>query len=309
MMLGVVRSRRGFTLVELLVVIAIIGVLVALLLPAVQAAREAARRMQCQNHLKQIGLALHNYHDTFLSFPPAGIKSNETSWHALVLPFLELRNLYEQFNFNQGAYDSGTGHVGRNAVALNRVAGFLCPSSPVDKMQLNLPSNQNAPEIINGVVPYTTHYYGVLGPKGANPNGGNYIIGLTSGHGDHSKQGIFQCNDKIRIADVIDGTSSTFLVGENSLHLQQYGSRFRSWMRGCDTDNASGGARNIVNGINTPVLATATVFNDIAMGSHHPGGTNFNLADGSVRFVSQTVNLGVYRSTASRDGGESLTIE
>src|ERR1700704_1333018 len=98
--------RRGFTLVELLVVIAIIGVLVALLLPAVQAAREAARRIKCQNNLKQIGIGLHNYHDTIGCFPPGATKSNTTSWHVHVLPFMEQKNLYDQFDFSAGAYTS-----------------------------------------------------------------------------------------------------------------------------------------------------------------------------------------------------------
>src|SRR6187401_3085395 len=98
---GARRQLRGFTLVELLVVIAIIGVLVALLLPAVQAAREAARRMSCQNNLKQLGLACHNYADIVGVLPPAGTSSNEFSWCVHILPFIEQKNLYDQFNFNK----------------------------------------------------------------------------------------------------------------------------------------------------------------------------------------------------------------
>ena len=97
-------ARLGFTLVELLVVIAIIGVLVALLLPAVQSAREAARRMSCSNNLKQLSLALHNYEDTHKTFPPAGIDSNQMSWVVLLLPYFEQKNLYDQFNFNRGSW-------------------------------------------------------------------------------------------------------------------------------------------------------------------------------------------------------------
>src|SRR6188474_2683919 len=101
-----VSLRRAFTLVELLVVIAIIGVLVALLLPAVQAAREAARRMSCSNNLKQLSLALHNYEDTHKTLPPAGIDSNQMSWTVLLLPYMEQKPLYDQFNFNKGAWNA-----------------------------------------------------------------------------------------------------------------------------------------------------------------------------------------------------------
>ena len=113
-------NRSGFTLVELLVVIAIIGILIALLLPAVQAAREAARRSQCANNLKQLALSLHNYSDTFKSFPPAGITTNQLSWHVFVLPFIEQTSLHDQFSFVQGTFrDSGKQEHG-----LNRIAGF-----------------------------------------------------------------------------------------------------------------------------------------------------------------------------------------
>src|SRR5262245_22393651 len=100
------RARRAFTLVELLVVIAIIGVLVALLLPAVQAAREAARRMRCSNNLKQLSLGLHNYEDVHKTLPPAGINTNQMSWLVLVLPYIEQTNLYDRFNFNAGAWNA-----------------------------------------------------------------------------------------------------------------------------------------------------------------------------------------------------------
>ena len=104
------KRQSGFTLVELLVVIAIIGVLVALLLPAVQSAREAARRMSCSNNLKQLSLALHNYEDTHKTLPPAGIDSNQMSWTVLLLPYFEQQNLYDKFNFNKGAWNSFKEH-------------------------------------------------------------------------------------------------------------------------------------------------------------------------------------------------------
>jgi prepilin-type N-terminal cleavage/methylation domain-containing protein len=304
-------ARRGFTLVELLVVIAIIGVLVSLLLPAVQAAREAARRMKCQNNMKQLGLALHNYHDTFLVLPPGAIKSNQTSWHAFILPFIEQKNLYDQFTFNQGAYNSGTNQVGRGANGLVKIPGYLCPSSQAEKMMLNTPPNNvNTPDLVNGAAPYTTHYYGNMGPKGAGLGGGTYLF-RNVGQGGFSQQGVFEVESRVRLAEITDGAANTFLVGENSFHDQQFGSRFRNWMRGTDANGTDAicGCRNIINAINTRIAALSTVYNDIPMASHHPSGTNFVLGDGSVRFLSQNIDLGTYKATASRDGNESVALD
>ena len=306
------NRRTGFTLVELLVVIAIIGVLVALLLPAVQAAREAARRMKCQNNLKQIGLALHNYHDSLKVFPPGGVTSNTTSWHVHVLPYLELKPLYDQFDFSKGTYDSPASQVGRGANGLTRVAVYLCPSSQTEKMQLATPPNHvNTPDLVptnTGVPPYTTHYYGNMGPK--NPGLTDYTV-RNVGQGGFSQHGLFECNSRIRIAEVTDGTANTFLVGENSYHDQRYGSRFRNWMRGCDSNGNDHicGARNFQNGINTRSPALATPFHDIAMASHHPGGTNFVLCDGAVKYMSQNIQLGTYKAIASRNGQEAVTFD
>jgi prepilin-type N-terminal cleavage/methylation domain-containing protein/prepilin-type processing-associated H-X9-DG protein len=304
-------ARRGFTLVELLVVIAIIGVLVALLLPAVQSAREAARRMKCQNNLKQLGLALHNYHDVFGSFPSGSIRSNQTSWHAFILPFIEQKNLYDQFTFNQGAYNSGTNQVGRGANGLVKISAYLCPSSQADKMQVITPPNHiNAPDLVNGAPPFTTHYYGSMGPKGAGLGGSTYNF-RNVGQGGFGQQGIFEVESRVRIAEITDGTANTILVGENSFHDQQFGSRFRNWMRGTDGNGTDSicGCRNIINAINTRIAALSTVYNDQPMASHHPGGTNFVMCDGAVKYLSQNMDLGSYKAIASRDGNEGTTLD
>lgn len=307
--------RPGFTLVELLVVIAIIGILVALLLPAIQAAREAARRMSCQNNCKQIGLALHEFHDTFGGFPKAGKLSNQLSWHVYVLPFIEQNTLYEQFNLSAGAYNGAPQNRGpmKNELALDPLPAYLCPSSPVKKMMTSAPHNVNTPEIVNGQVPHTTHYYGIMGPKGVNPATGQQYPWQNSGpHGGFASDGIFMRdtvnpNPKdgpepgIAMADVIDGTSTTLMVGEISWYNNVTGTRYRTWVRGCDNAPVCSGARNVVNSINSPSIA---IFNDIAFGSMHPGGANFVLGDGSVRYIGDTINLGAYRSLASRSGSE-----
>jgi prepilin-type N-terminal cleavage/methylation domain-containing protein len=312
------RSRRGFTLIELLVVIAIIAVLIGLLLPAVQKVREAANRLKCQNNLKQIGLALHQYHSAFGQFPPAGdgqpatgsnARSNELSWHVYVLPYLEQKNLFDQFNFAAGAYDGANGRgPGKNEFAVQyRIAAFLCPSSIAERMLTGPHDNVNSPELINGVPPYTTHYYGVMGPKGTNPvTGALYGEIREGGHGGFATQGVFQRQDKVSFSDVTDGTSNTLAVGEMSWVDPRGGTRYRSWVRGCDTAPVCAGCKNVVNSLNTTSIAT---FSDMAFGSQHPDGTNFLKADGAVRFVSENIALGVYKSSASRNGGETNVID
>jgi prepilin-type N-terminal cleavage/methylation domain-containing protein len=148
--------RRGFTLVELLVVIAIIGILIALLLPAVQAAREAARRMQCSNNLKQIGLGLHNYHDTFGTFPPGASQDQYLGYATRLLPFMEQKPLYDRVDF-ENVYSTPNNY----AVGAVRVDAFLCPSSSEF-------TSKHTAEQANGQRCYTIHYYGNTGPVGVN---------------------------------------------------------------------------------------------------------------------------------------------
>ncbi len=167
-------ARRGFTLIELLVVIAIIAVLIALLLPAVQQAREAARRTQCKNNLKQLGLAMHNYHDTFNRLPPGGFQAgNRFSYAVSVLPFLEQGNLFQQFNqdviYNNNVPLTAGGPTNL-AQGLVRVPGYLCPSSPRE-------------EVNSGDPRYTLHYYGVAGPDDGQPAATNRYIILDTTQG------------------------------------------------------------------------------------------------------------------------------
>lgn len=312
--------RRAFTLIELLVVIAIIAILIALLVPAVQKVREAAARSQCQNNLKQLGLGLHSFHDQYRGFPKAGKFSNELSWQVFILPYVEQGALYADFNFAPGAFNATANNTGpkKNEMALNRIATFLCPASTIDKMLLNAPNNVNTPELINGTIPvYTTHYYGVLGPKGINPVTGQKYPDINAGdtHGGYALGGMFMPETAAGPATstgppvgystshITDGTSNTLMVGEISWENNLTGTRYRSWVRGCDGSPVCAGTRNVTNAINSPSIA---LFNDIAFGSMHGRGANFVFADASVHFLFDDMNLTTYRALASRDASEPM---
>lgn len=323
--------RGGFTLVELLVVITIIGILIALLLPAVQAAREAARRAQCVNQLKQLGLALHNYHESNSTFPPAAWAGlNQLSWPVLILNYVEQSAIYSQVNFKATGADCWT--VNR-WIALQQLTTLICPSasSSIRKGQsggtgATGDDNPSPPPSGTATRTYTTHYFGILGPKGTIPQSNptrQYTYLGTTGHGQFGQEGILTvfwspsspwisrntCNT---FADIRDGSSNTFLLGEISWERGNTNANcYRSWVRGVnyngqDTGSACCPAKNIINGINLVPYGSGN-FNDVSFGSNHPGGCNFAMGDASVRFVSETIDMDVYRATASRSGNESLS--
>ena len=315
-------SRRrfgGFTLVELLVVIAIIGILIALLLPAVQAAREAARRSQCSNNLKQLGLALHNYHDTYGLFPPPGISWNQLSWHVFILPFIEQGALYDKFSFVQGDFYSSALSPNRKDLGMNRIAAYLCPSCTDELEGFKHVSAQVPPS--SGTYPYTTHYHGVMGPRGTNSYTGKtyLVLAQTIGHyGGYAQQGAFTFPKPAKFASFTDGTSNTYAIGETSWgSATQPNTTWRNWGFGAndpgcgsqcfneaEQNRAFPGAKNIYYPINTRIVST---FNLTSYGSFHPGGAQFAMSDGSVHFVSQTIEFAIYMAMASRDGKEPVS--
>lgn len=219
------RNRPGFTLVELLVVIAIIGVLIALLLPAVQQAREAARRMQCSNHLKQLGLALHNYHDTNGAFPMATYVNNTNrpaSWLVRIWPFIEQSAAYDQCTFNSDWTGIGFDRNWRVTTTLV-VPSLNCPSNPMDRFLTQASSTATKNDGAPAEVQYQrADYVGVSGHFKANyittPPPSYWIGGY---HGSSDYNGIFvtldnQNSQAVSFRDITDGTSNTLAIGEQS---------------------------------------------------------------------------------------------
>jgi len=261
------KKKSGFTLVELLVVIAIIGVLVALLLPAVQAAREAARRSSCSNNLKQIGLACHNYHDTYNTMPPGNIRVGATAadnlhaWGVHILPFVEENNVYEQMSGEMGSSVSNANNAGGGLLDV-----YLCPSS-------TLPDSSNSG-------------YGRSNYCG---NGGDAVS-----NGDN--KGIFWENSRCRFRDITDGTSNTILVGEVEGSSNRGNEGFPTWAS--SPKNGHNGGRKAIyrylvlsRPINYGVTSNSGTTNaDFA--SRHPGGAQFTFADASTHFISETIETG-----------------
>ncbi len=295
------QKSQAFTLVELLVVITIIGILIALLLPAVQAAREAARRMQCSNNLKQLALGLHVYHNALGSFPPAGFYTGSTlSWNTAILPYIEQGNLYDELD-HAGPYHSEA----NRRVALHGVDAFLCPSFATHRSVLHSKFGGTA-DRIDGQDTYTIHYQGVLGPVGTNPTtGADYPLLDVGSHGGFATGGTMLHDSSVRIDDIRDGTSNTYLLGE----LSWDGSGvYRNWTRGTNVNEPSrpcASAKNVNYALGVfGYEVFGFQYNNASFGSMHPGGAHFAYADGSVHFVSESMDMGVYKAMASRAGGE-----
>lgn len=297
-----VTHRKGMTLVELLVVFAIISLLVALVLPAVMASREAARRMTCQNHLKQLALACQEFHDGHRRFPPGrsggaigwGPDSPAWSWLAEILPYVDQGSIYEQ-----GGIPAAT--LRNSGIAHLQIPVFSCPSG------IGPPTRTDAGNLA-GFVVGVTNYKGVSGANwGFDETLGGWLNTRFSNKGANGSfdglnrgDGILWRNDyafSLRIASVVDGVSNTFLIGED---LPEH-NRWCSWPY---ANNAYGTCAIPPNYISAdPFLFEETW----SFRSNHPGGLNFAVADGAVRFVSETIDLDVYRATATRAGGETAT--
>lgn len=304
--------RRAFTLVELLVVIAIIGILVALLLPAIQAAREAARRSQCTNNLKQLGLSLHNYHDTYLIFPPgviantlnSGLASNpgNMSWMPMLLPFMEQAPLHAQL----APYMVTRRSADFPSELMNTVIpGLMCPS--------------------DGSHPKTGIVHGTADPPPDYNDGfsGNYLLchgnELVTAANATGMNGMFFYRSKVRMAQVRDGTANTVMAGEIITLAERSGQRdWRGRYYRADhlssifstnlspNTPAADYCRTCQAG--NPTYAPCTGSTDpqyLFSRSFHPGGVQITLADGTVRFVGQNIDTQTWRDLGTCAGQES----
>jgi len=301
-------SRTAFTLVELLVVIAIIGILIALLLPAVQQAREAARRMSCSNQLKQIGLATHNFHDTYGEFPFA-VKDlvegeTSTSWTTgwiQILPFLEQDAVARRWDPALPRNDTtdADGDGWTNALLQQEIIpSYLCPTMTMPSGPLN-GSEDRAPSSYQFCV--GTYYAGDLhGYGGATePAYDGAIIPIINDDTDSPNH-----RDPTKFRDLTDGTSNTFLVGETDftpggVPSTKYGAIWSyGYLYGWGSTSYEFNAHDIPDSTN--------VYG--AFRSQHPGGAHFLLSDGSVKFVAETLDNDIYNAMATRSGGEVASL-
>ncbi|MCA9153715.1 MAG: DUF1559 domain-containing protein [Planctomycetales bacterium] len=303
------QRKAGFTLVELLVVIAIIGVLVAMLLPAVQAAREAARRTECSNNLRQLSLAVLNYEDTFKALPPGstggfngngnfpsgwcdpsygcGLPWGHFSWSAIILPFCEQENLYNSIDFNVPAYANSirengsergpSGNIVNKPACESMPSFFVCPSAHRVK-----PENEFKDYGMNGGT-------GVCCPERSQAN----------------MNGIGFVNSWLRLASATDGTSNTFLFlefshfGNHSFTGYNEGTNQFFWVHHTSQGYVTAAEHN-----GTPTPPNSTFWNHRGSHSDHPTGVQAALLDGHVAFVSDYIDFKVYRATFTRNGDE-----
>ncbi|MHB8863369.1 MAG: DUF1559 family PulG-like putative transporter [Pirellulaceae bacterium] len=337
------RRRRAFTLVELLVVIAIIGVLVALLLPAVQAAREAARRMQCSNNLKQIGLALHNYHDTYKTLPAGGFAGQNwtwgLSWMPRIMPFVEQTAGYERMTWvgdHPGwTWSGGTGVINGQAWQNLKLSMLLCPSSPLDPL---------VDAGGNGILITRAHYTGIAGAT----DGNGFVNGPYRwaqccdccsplvNQGIISGGGVLVVGTDVGFGKISDGTSNTMVASEcsnwvynveytkknqqvNSVHGFLMGSPWPITIEQAVRDYWGGNP----NAGHAARLFNCTTIryppNSVSVGwpgvgandgqnngiySAHPSGVLAAYADGSVTFITQSMDMFALRLLATRDDGQ-----
>jgi prepilin-type N-terminal cleavage/methylation domain-containing protein/prepilin-type processing-associated H-X9-DG protein len=310
--------RRGFTLIELLVVIAIIAVLIGLLLPAVQKVREAAARISCSNNLKQLALAVHNYHDANHKFPTGrygdydnpsafgGPFEDSTSWSWLtdVLPFIEQDNVGQQGGIP-------TTRLDRSSATAQTIKMFLCPS---DQAGSRSPYPEKSHYMRTGIPVGLTNYKGV---QGANFCWGPWLNPGTNGKGCEpwfQGDGLIYpmvWEHPLNFNDVSDGTSNTFMMGEDvwdpdSPGPGRFGQGF-AWAQSVEACRTCAIPPNLTLQGGPPIAADDWRQRH-GFKSRHPGGLQFALADGSVRFVSNNIPLGLYRAMATIAGGEVVTL-
>ncbi|PQO38016.1 DUF1559 domain-containing protein [Blastopirellula marina] len=336
--------KHGFTLVELLVVIAIIGILIALLLPAVQAAREAARRMSCQNNIRQLGLAVHLFESTNKKLPPGlttFVNNQPKDWYGntlfpYLLPYMEQSAIHEMWDWSE-TYDAAIRNTrepgdprtrSKNAASAQVVPTFLCPSDLIEERVVELDYYVTgyasgwfamSSYIANGGT-HSTYFR----DEDMQDNGVFYMTGEDS-QPESFQRFLHDGATPTRFADVTDGTSQTLLLGERyhfdpvfDKQLYESSSKYSrypiakwgvwGWTGGGNgTTHVFGSTRvppNYTTPANVPPSYVAVNLRMSAYGSGHPGGANFAMTDGSIRFLSETINMVVYQSMSTKAGGE-----
>lgn len=317
---GDMRGPAGFTLVELLVVIAIIGVLVALLLPAVQSAREAARRMSCQNNMRQLAVALHNHHDVFKRFPhgtynyldgtgstppPYNGKYDRRCWFHDTLPYVEQAAQFEDFTAFVDAGNTSLGFPGMQLV----VKSFMCPSDPV---------SPKLHTFWGGTGGAATPHQGFSGNLITSAGNDFFNAGGLASSADLN--GVFFAISKVRLADITDGTANTAMISELILSPDTTSHD----IRGRYHNPAHGGVlfstrlppNNMVPDqfnwcADAPVKRAPCIWTGtnmfVSVRSYHPAGVNMGYADGSVRYVGNSIDPAVFLAIGSRNGAETVT--
>ena len=309
-------TRLAFTLVELLVVIAIIGILIGLLLPAVQAVREAARRIQCTNNIKQQSLAMLNYESAHQKLPPGVSIPNHAMWSAYILPYLESNNLYDTIDFKAGFTDVSAANAS-NTEALSVSFPFMvCPSSNVPEKQFDsLVGIDRSPSC------YVACTSGLLQREA----GDFPWAGMDSDDTYPASDGVFYANSRTPLKDISDGTSGTVMLGEVLPDQEVRGidaggdeQKVDHWYIGsreldsmetvAGTDRTSGENSECLGStacrINSLLLGDLTTIDEkeLAFGSRHSGGANIGFVDGHVQFVSDSIDAVVWSSIGTREG-------
>ncbi len=305
--------QRGFTLIELLVVIAIIAILIALLLPAVQQAREAARRSNCKNNLKQIGLALHNYHETHSIFPPGYVSTSVSStvgskiaWSAMILPFVDQANLYNQITSSMFNSNGATGwltvadvtpKVAATTQAESVIPGYVCPSDPSGAL------NTDRPSAIQGYTWGKSNYPAVRASV-------YWDATLSTPAAVTAKTSFGNSTVKVRFRDMTDGTSNIIMVGERTTQDSPAPisiTRTAAIWIGIQIDeNAISATASSANSSGTITTELINKASGNAFSSPHVGGCHFLLGDGKVRFISENINADTYTWLAGINDGHVL---